>query len=243
VITVDGHWAAMLGRHLEELNPLTPDRLFPMLVHPDDAMLARESIDQALREEDSMFAVDVRMRHADGHWVWVEVRGKVNARDAHGRALRMVGTQIDVTARKEAELALLESEADFRTLFELAPIGICQVDATSGRFLKVNNALVRSTGYSREELLQMTFWDITPPEWFETARQEVLNETGDSTFGPYEKEYRRRDGSRFPVMISGHHHVDPYGNRIDWTIVQDISERKAAEQALAEATVPCLAGL
>ena len=46
----------------------------------------------------------------------------------HGHALRMVGTQMDVTARKQAELALQQSEADFRSLFELAPVGICQVE-------------------------------------------------------------------------------------------------------------------
>ncbi len=236
VITVDEHWAAMLGRTVDELNPLTPDRLFPLLVHPDDAALARNAIDQALREDGSMFSVDVRMRHADGHWVWAEVRGKVNARDGRGQPLRIVGTQMDVTARKQAELALQKSEADFRSLFELAPIGICQIEPASGRFLKVNNAMVRCTGYSREELLRMTFWDITPPEWHEAEREEAKKHASESSFGPYEKEYRRRDGSRFPVLISGNHHVDPYGREIGWAIVQDISERKATERALAQAT-------
>jgi PAS domain S-box-containing protein len=226
----------MLGRKVEELNPLTPDRLFPLLVHPDDAPRAREAIDQALREEGSMFSVDVRMRHTDGHWVWSEVRGKVVARDARGHALRMVGTHMDITARKEAELALQKSESDFRSLFELAPIGICQVELASGRFLKVNNALARSTGYSPEELLRMTFWDITPPEWHEVGREEVRKQGKGSSFGPYETEYQRKDGSRFPILVSGNYHVDPYGREIGWTIVQDISDRRATEQALAEAT-------
>ena len=236
VITVDTHWAAMLGRNVGELNPLTPDRLFPLLVHPDDAAVAHAAIDWALREDDSMFSVDVRMRHADGHWVWAEIRGKVNARDERGHALRMVGTQMDVTARKQAELALHKSEADFRSLFELAPIGICQIEPASGRFLRVNQALAECTGYSRDELLRMTFWDITPHESHEAEREEASRHGSEGSFSPYEKEFRRRDGSRIAVLVSGNHHVDPYGREIGWAIVQDISGRKAVEQALAEAT-------
>jgi PAS domain S-box-containing protein len=236
VITVDSYWAAMLGRSMEELNPLTPDRMFPLLVHPDDAADARDAIDRALREDDTMFSVDVRMRHADGHWVWVEVRGKVTARDARGHALRMVGTQMDVTARKQAELALQKSEADFRSLFEMAPVGICQIDPASGRFLKVNQALAQCTGYSREKLLRMTFWDITPTEGHAAEREEAGRHASEGSFHPYEKEFRRSDGSRIAVLVSGNHHVDPYGREIGWAIVQDISGRKAVEQALAEAT-------
>lgn len=236
VITVDACWAAMLGRAAEELNPLTPDRLFPLLVHPDDQAVAHAAIDQAIREEGSMFSVDVRMRHTAGHWVWAEIRGKVIARDARGHALRMVGTQVDVSARKEAEMALQKSEADFRSLFELAPIGICQIDRASGRFLKVNNALARCTGYSHDELLRMSFWDITPTELHAAGHAEAARQTGNSAFGPYETEYRRRDGSCFPVLVTGNHHVDPGGREVGWAIVQDISARKAVEQALAEAT-------
>ncbi len=236
VITVDSHWAAMLGRAAEELNPLTTERLFPLLVHPDDAALTQAAIDQAMREEGWMFSVDVRMRHAAGHWIWAEVRGKVIARDAHGRPLRMVGTQMDATARKQAEIALQQSEANFRSLFELSPVGICQVEQPGGRFLMVNNSLVEATGYSREELLKMTFWDITPVEWHEAERREAMKFPLDGPFGPYEKEYRRRNGTCYPVLISGNHHIDPFGREIGWAIVQDISERRAMERELAEAT-------
>jgi PAS domain S-box-containing protein len=214
VITVDEYWAAMVGRTVEELNPLTPDRLFPLLVHPDDAPQVREAIDQALRKDGTMFSVDVRMRHSDGHWVWAEVRGKVVERDARGHALRMLGTHMDVTVRKQAELALLKSESDFRSLFEQA----------SGRFLKVNNALARSTGYSREELLRMTFWDISPPELHEAGKLAASKLGRNSSFGPYQTEYRRRDGSHWPVLVFGNYHVDPYGQEIGWAIVQDLSK-------------------
>jgi signal transduction histidine kinase/CheY-like chemotaxis protein len=71
------------------------------------------------------YEAEARLRHRDGHWVWVHARGKVVARagapgGAPGRALRMVGTIADVTARKAAELALREREADQQFLAELA---------------------------------------------------------------------------------------------------------------------------
>src|SRR5690349_11012863 len=110
-ITVDARWASMLGQEAGQLNPLDPARFFGLLVHPDDAATVQQDVERALREEGYLLRFDVRMRHAAGHWVWMEVRGKVIERDAQGRPLRMVGTQMDVTARKEAELALQQSEA------------------------------------------------------------------------------------------------------------------------------------
>jgi diguanylate cyclase (GGDEF)-like protein/PAS domain S-box-containing protein len=235
VITVDSRWAAMLGRDAAELNPMDPARFFALLVHPEDVPTIQAAVDHAMREEGYLIRFDVRLRHAAGHWVWTEVRGKVIERDAQGQPLRMVGTQMDVTARKDAELALQQSEASFRSLFELSPVGICQVEQPSGRFLMVNNSLVQSTGYSREELLRMTFWDITPPEWHEAERLEARKHHLDANFGPYEKEYRRKDGSCYPLLVSGTHVRDSLGRHIGWAIVQDISERKAMELQLADA--------
>ena len=63
-----------------------------------------------------------------------------------------------------------DSETSLRSLFELSPVGICLVDMNSGRFLRVNDSLVTSTGYSREELLGMTFREVTPHDWHEFER-------------------------------------------------------------------------
>jgi diguanylate cyclase (GGDEF)-like protein/PAS domain S-box-containing protein len=235
LLTVDARWAAMLGRSPDELNPMTVATFFAMLVHPEDAPAANIAVERALQEEGHVLGMDMRMRHAAGHWVWTEVRGKVIQRDERGRAQRLVGTQMDVTARKAAELALQESERNFRSLFELSPVGICLCELPSGRYLQVNDSLSKSTGYSREELLRMTFWDITPPEWQEQDRRVNAGATDGGHFGPFEKEYRRKDGSRYPVLISGQQLRDPTGRLVGWAIVQDISERKAMEVELSDA--------
>jgi diguanylate cyclase (GGDEF)-like protein/PAS domain S-box-containing protein len=234
-MTVDARWAAMLGRDVAELNPLSYERFFATLLHPDDAGNVRKQLDRALREEGRLLDMDVRLRHADGHWVWTEVRGKVIERTADGRPLRIVGTQMDASARKAAEQALIESETNFRSLFELSPVGIALCEVPGGRFLQVNDSLVESTGYSREELLEMRFWDVTPPELHEAERRELGAVGAGGHFGPYEKEYQRKDGSRYPVLVSALQMRDTSGRLVSWAIVQDISERKAMELELSDA--------
>jgi diguanylate cyclase (GGDEF)-like protein/PAS domain S-box-containing protein len=130
---------------------------------------------------------------------------------------------------------LSESESSFRSLFELSPVGIALNDLASGRFLQVNDALVRSSGYSQEELLQKTYWDITPKDYSAAEDKQLDSMERTKHYGPYEKEYLRRDGSRYPVLLSGISLTDAHGRKVVWSIVQDISQRKAVERELADA--------
>lgn len=234
-ITVDARWAAMLGFRESELDPMEPGRFIAMFVHPDDQAATLAAIDAALADPGRLFEVDARMRHARGHWVWTDVRGRVIERDAQGQPLLMVGTQMDVTARKTAELALVESEANFRSLFELSPVGICLCELATGRFLQVNDSLVRSTGYTRDELLQLRHWDITPERWHQVERDRLGELQNFSRPGIYEKEYQRKDGTCYPVQVSGTRMKDATGRDVIWAIVEDISTRKEMESQLADA--------
>lgn len=223
VITVDERWAAMLGRSASDLNPLTPDRLMPMLVHPDDAPAVIAALDSALGEEDSLVDMDIRMRHADGRWIWTEVRGKVIERDAQGQPLRMVGTQMDVTSRKAAELSLQEQQGSFRSLFELSPVGICLTEFPAGRLLKVNDALLDLLGYRRSELLQLSYMDITPEEFRDTDRTQISLSEHNTRFGPYAKDMLHKDGRRIRVLMSGARMQDAEGRDVVWIIAQGLS--------------------
>ncbi|MFO1376585.1 MAG: EAL domain-containing protein [Steroidobacteraceae bacterium] len=128
-----------------------------------------------------------------------------------------------------------DSERRFRSLFELSPVGIALNDFATGRFLQVNDALLAPTGYSREELLRLSYWDLTP-ESYAPAEHEQLEALADhGRYGPFEKEYVRRDGSRYPVLLAGMLMTDGGGQKVIWSIVQDISQRKAMESRLAEA--------
>jgi PAS domain S-box-containing protein len=87
------------------------------LIHPDDRERVQAAFDLAIRKG-TVFREAYRVRHAKGHYVWVGDHGRIVARDAEGNPTRILGIISDITARKEAEIALQESEANFRHFFE-----------------------------------------------------------------------------------------------------------------------------
>jgi diguanylate cyclase (GGDEF)-like protein/PAS domain S-box-containing protein len=233
-VHVNERWATMLGFDLETLGPVTVDSWRQQL-HPDDIPTVIGKLDACFSGQSGVYEVDFRMRHRTGHWVWISARGNVIERDAGRSPLRMAGTHQDITARKETELALRASEGKFRGLFELSPIGIALNDYATGRFLEVNDALLAPTGYRRDELLALTYWDITPADYSTGEQAQLESMQAGGRYGPYEKEYLRRDGSRYPVLLSGMRMTDAAGREVIWSIVQDISQRKALESRLTEA--------
>jgi diguanylate cyclase (GGDEF)-like protein/PAS domain S-box-containing protein len=230
----DDRWAAMTGYRPEELGRLISGK-WQSLVHPEDESRLEESIARIRAMPGATFAEEFRVKHARGHWVWIAARGEVLERHHEGRPLRTVGIYEDVSERKHAEQALKDSERRFRSLFELAPVGFSLNDLQTGRFLHVNDALLASTGYTREEFLQMHVWDITPTAYAATDITQINTLERTDQYGPYEKEYRRKDGSTYPVLISGIRMTDASGRAVIWSIAQDISRRKAKELELAEA--------
>jgi PAS domain S-box-containing protein len=146
----------------------------------------------------------------------------------------MYGTHTDITEQRNAEIALLESEARLRGLFEFSPVGIALNDYATGAFLDVNDALLAPGGYSREEFLKMSYRDITPPEYAEAEALQLQYLRQFKRYGPYEKEYIRKDGSRYPVVLNGMMLKEESGRRLIWSIIEDVSERKRAEQIKSE---------
>jgi len=131
-------------------------------------------------------------------------------------------------------LKLDRSEKKFKVLFDNSPIGMAMVIHATGEFIEVNPSLLASTGYTKEEFLSLSYWDITPREYEEQENNQIveLNETG--KFGPNYKEYIRKDGSRYPLKISGFKLTDVDGTEVVWGIIEDISERVAFEKKLKE---------
>lgn len=121
------------------------------------------------------------------------------------------------------------AQIKFRMLFEQSPVGMALVLHETGEFLEVNNSVLESTGYTKEEFLKLSYWEITPREYEEQEIKQLqtLNETG--RFGPNFKEYIRKDGSRYPLSISGALFVDVDGRKVVWGIIEDLSEIRERE--------------
>ena len=97
---VNQRGASMLGYAPDEISTVT---LFYRDVHPDDVALVRQALGRHLRGETPGYEAEFRMRHRALGWVWVHCRGKVVERDALGTPLRIMGTRMDITARKQTE--------------------------------------------------------------------------------------------------------------------------------------------
>lgn len=128
-----------------------------------------------------------------------------------------------------------ESERNYRAVFELSPVGIVATDLASGRFLHANDAMLASTGYARDELLELDIDRLVPPDALDAERDLARHFSVAQRFGPCEKRYVRRDGTVFDALVSGIRTQDDAGRAIVWWIVQDISARKAMEIELADA--------
>lgn len=200
-------------------------------VHRDD----RERVKEAFRiGRVQEFQVDVEYRivRPDGTIRWISDHGAV-IKDGNGKWYRRAGVAKDITAHRLAEDALRASEAKFRRLHESLHDAFVSVEM-KGRIQEFNSAYAEMLGYTPEELHRLTYVDLTPKRWHRIEARIVREEILPRGYsGVYEKEYRRKDGTIFPVELRTFLIRDEKGKpQSMWAIVRDITERKKAEEEL-----------
>ncbi len=223
----NNRWAEIIGYTLDELAPVSIET-WMKFAHPDDLQLSGELLERHFRGDLDYYECESRMKHKSGDWVWVLDRGKVASWTEDGKPLLMFGTHLDLTARKQAEEVLRQSEELHRTTLQTAMDGFWMAD-TQGRLLEVNETYSRMSGYSLEELRAMCIPDL---EVVETAtdtadHMQKLMAQGEDRF---ETRHRRKDGSIFPIEISVQYH--PIGGGRMVAFLRDITENKLTEQTL-----------
>jgi two-component system cell cycle sensor histidine kinase/response regulator CckA len=153
--------------------------------------------------------------------------------DGSGTPLYFIGVVEDTTERSRQEEALRESEERFRAIFEHAAVGIAQV-ALDGKWMMTNQRFCAIVGYTEAELRERTFQDLTHAEDREAslAGREMLL-AGKREAYTMEKRYLHKDGSLVWVLVSVSVVRDASGNpEFFLTVIEDIAERKQAEEAL-----------
>ncbi|WP_162631835.1 PAS domain-containing sensor histidine kinase [Burkholderia sp. JP2-270] len=172
--------------------------------------------------------------HRDGHEIPVEL----TITPIHiGERQYFSGFLRDITARKETERALHDSEKRFRATFQQAAVGIAHV-GPDGRWLRVNEKLCDIVGYTREELLSLTFQDITHPDDLGADLAQV-HQVLDGQVDTYtmEKRYLRRNGSEVWIALTVSLVRDDAGTPDYFiSVVEDIQRRKVAEEELRQRT-------
>lgn len=140
---------------------------------------------------------------------------------------------IDISALKKTEAALRQSELKYRALYESMRDAFVSVDM-SGRILDCNAVYQEMLGYSAAEIFKLTYQELTPKKWhgYESRIvQEQILRRGYSDV--YEKEYRKKDGTVFPIEIRTSLVRDETGQpQFMWAVIRDITQRKQAEKTL-----------
>lgn len=158
------------------------------------------------------------------------------------RATFATSVRAPFEAARESERQLAESEQKLRALYELSPIGISLTDA-QGRFVEFNEAFRVMTGYTAAELKALDYWELTPQKYREEQARQIESLAKRGRYGPFEKEYIRKDGSLIPLQLVGMPITGNDGKQYIWSIVEDITERRRASSALETKTTVLTATL
>ncbi|MCS7014082.1 MAG: PAS domain S-box protein, partial [Chloroherpetonaceae bacterium] len=204
------------------------------LVHPDDEQAFLAQIDAHRKRLDAgeivSFEHRLRKQHED-RYTWYQ--GFFFKGTAPDGITTFVEVNIPIEDRKQAELALAESEQRFRFIFDYAPVGIAF--AAEGCILTTNRAFSQLVGYTVEELQNMDWRTFTHPDDLpkELALIEELMRGERKTY-ELEKRYIRKDGKIIWVKLTDSLFQDAKGDFYGIATVADITAQKEAEQALRD---------
>lgn len=224
------YWIKSLGYSPDEVPPHVG--FWQSIVHPDDVGPLRRALEAHFQGRTPVYVCENRLRLKSGEYRWNLDRGKVVEWDADGTPLRMVGTDTDITARKQAEQAL----------GQLAAIVESNNDAIISRgldrtILSWNPAAERLFGWTAEEAIGQSIRITTPPEAWGKRDALIDRVKAGERVGSIETIRLRKDGTRFYGEVSYSPVKDAQGNVIlIATVIRDITERKQAEQALRDYT-------
>jgi PAS domain S-box-containing protein len=224
-------WSEQTHRIFEtdpaHFHPRRPD--FVEFIHPED----RAKMDAAFQDSLDKGAasnVEYRIVMADGRLKVLEEQWRVFY-DEQGRPIRLMGTCRDITERKRAEEALKKSEEMFSKAFRQSPLSITLTSIKDHRYLEVNEAFERMTGWRREEVIGRTPFDIGlwmhPEERVELAKQ-LLSE---GCLRNVEAPFRRKDGA-IRSGLGTAEVIEFNGEPCAIAVAADVTERKQAVEAL-----------
>jgi len=199
--------------------------MFVSSLHPEDSDRVLEAINYSIATK-AEYNIEFRIVYPNGQIRWTQSKGQVFY-DECDRPLRMAGVDLDITGRKQTQIALQENEALFRGVFESDLMGILFWNS-SGQITDANDAFIRMTGYSRAEMQagNICFDDITPPEDRELEANKFEMHTGYCP--PVEKEYICKNGDRLPILFGCAFLPGKRDRGV--AFVLDISEQKQLKQ-------------
>jgi PAS domain S-box-containing protein len=204
-------------------------------VHPDDRVwmqtIWQNFIDRAPIDRTAEYQTEKRYLYPDGSIRWV-LANAVPEWSATGELVGFVGSAVDITERKIAEVEIAREILRRRAFFDASIDGIVILDR-HGNIVEANKSFVRMLGYTESEILQVSLFDFDA-RWTADELQEAISALPDRVGNIFETLHRRKDGSVFHVEVSSNP-LDWDGHYVNFCICRDISDRKRIQQELQQA--------
>ncbi|NGZ02221.1 MAG: hypothetical protein CV090_04115 [Nitrospira sp. WS238] len=222
-------WKHQLGYERTEL--ASTFETWGTLLHPDDRDRALAYAHDYVAHQQSDYRQEFRLRHKDGTYRWIEARASF-VTELDGRRIRLLGSHTDITARKQMEEAVQESETRYRTLVELSPSGVFVFCEGQTVYVNHTGALLMGARDVQEIIDRPTF-EFIHPDYHQEVRENVKRlMSGGVSVHSAERMYVKLDGTPIPVQVEA--------ARIMWNgkpailgLFSDITERKQAQEAVA----------
>ncbi len=202
------------------------------IIHIDDYNRILTSFLNYIQSDSKTFEEEFRLKHSRGYFVWVHVRAKVFEWQ-NNKPSRSIGTFLDITERRLAEIKMQKSEEKFRTLTQLSPSPICiqSID----KLLFVNPAWVEALGYSEKQALKHSFVELVHPDFQKLAERYSRLRLFEGTNAPGRYEIkmltRKKEIKWFDISVTV---INFEGQRASLAVLNDITKIKETEQALRE---------
>ena len=240
-LLVNERWAQIGGYSLSEILPHIDwwrDR-----IHEDDRPAMLKALSDHLDCVTPAYEMEHRFQTKDGQWKWILVKGKVIERDEDGKALRMVGTRLDVTDRKKAEEARRTSEKQLANALEMARLGHWELDVLkkeftfNDQFYKLFRTTAEQVGGYKMALEEYARRFVHPDEISVISDENRKAIETDDPYFSRELEHRiaYADGEIGHISVRFFVVKDEQGRTVKtYGVNQDITDRKKAEEALRE---------
>ena len=226
------------GAHLEQVLGYSPDEMrggiaqWEEMIHPED----REKVLRMFKIAEknlTPFNLQYRLRHKDAAYRWVHDRGNFTT-DEPAKPIWMIGMMQDITARKQAEKELQESEARYQSLFKKNQAAMLMIDPETAAVVDANLGACVFYGYPYEKMLRLKMTDISTlaAEEVRAEMQRILTERENHS---YDRHRLANGQARDVEVYSGP--LFMHGKQLLYSIVHDITERKLAEEALRQSNV------
>ncbi|MES2583524.1 MAG: PAS domain S-box protein [Pseudomonadota bacterium] len=237
-VVTNAVWAEMLGYTPQELAQAYPSHseCWRSLVHPDDLPATEATMDAFQRNQTPLYRAEYRMRSKSGEWHWILDTGYPVERNAEGNPQRVVGIHQDITERRQAELAIRNSQRQIRTLVDSIGSVITMKDR-EGRYQLLNGTYEKVIGVSEKDVLGKTAHDFMPKDVADriaAVEQEVMDSGMPIT---YEERLSGRDRSEVRDYMTTKTPLRDESGSIYGVcgIATDITERKQIELEILRA--------